>query len=396
MRIYYASVHDLELNFMKKLILLFALLPVLVSCKDRDKIDLSQLHLNESIESLIDFGEPKTIGVETVEYPFCLMIEINDGANYTFDGLDLTGQKVFFQIDSELLKTDSLTKQGGGHIDVRSFKDKNELAEILKNYQAANTIYGMRIEMKTDDFKKQILAKLESRYGKGTKNPNTDNGLYWNVAKEQKYIFFAPDYDRLIVLNSTDLSKTCYWDIMNGTIDFGGCDQEAYTKELLKNTSPEKEVTEKPVVKIDKDWNLNQLVVGKTTEQEFASAATNKNFERTVVIDGSTASTKEVSYDNKDKNFFLYFSVGQGDGENSQNNLLSGYSLQDFKQVDISFDNGLRPGISFKEAIKLFNKNDIINFNDLKFSNYIEVKRGNGKVTLNFDEDYLFSGIYIK
>lgn len=240
MRTYYASVPDLELNFMKKLILLFALLPVLVSCKDRDKIDLSQLHLNESIESLIDFGEPKTIGVETVEYPFCLMIEINDGANYTFDGLDLTGQKVFFQIDSELLKTDSLTKQGGGHIDVRSFKDKNELAEILKNYQAANTIYGMRIEMKTEDFKKQILAKLESRYGKATKNPNTDNGLYWNVAKEQKYIFFAPDYDRLIVLNSTDLSKTCYWDIMNGTIDFGGCDQEAYTKELLKNTSPDR------------------------------------------------------------------------------------------------------------------------------------------------------------
>ncbi|MEJ5146851.1 hypothetical protein [Sphingobacterium sp. MYb388] len=382
---------------MKKLILLFALLPVLVSCKDRDKIDLSQLHLNESIESLIDFAEPKIIGVETVEYPFCLMIEINDGANYTFDGLDLTGQKVFFQIDSELLKTDSLTKQGGGHIDVRSFKDKNELAEILKNYQAANTIYGMRIEMKTEDLKKQILAKLESRYGKGTKNPNTDNGLYWNVAKEQKYIFFAPDYDRLIVLNSTDLSKTCYWDIMNGTIDFGGCDQEAYTKELLKNTSPEKEVTEKPVVKIDKDWNLNQLVVGKTTEQEFVSSATNKNFERTVVIDGSTASTTEVSYDNKYKNFFLYFSAaGQGNGENPKNNLLSGYSLQDFKQVDISFDNGLRPGISFKEAIKLFNKNDIINFNDLKFSNYIEVKRANGKVTLNFDEDYLFSGIYIK
>lgn len=381
---------------MKNLILLFALVLILVSCKDRDKIDLSKLHLNESIESLIDFGEPKTIGVETVEYPFCLMIEMNDGAHFTFDGLDLSGQKVFFQINSELLKTDSLTKQGGGHIDVQAFKSKNELADILKSYKAANTIYGMRIEMKTEDLKKQILAKLESRYGKGTKNPNTDNGLYWNVAKEQKYIFFAPDYDRLIVLNSTDLSKTCYWDIMNGTIDFGGCDQEAYTKELLKNTSPEKEVTEKPVVKIDKDWNLNQLVVGKTTEQDFVSSSTNKNFERTVVIDGSTASTTEVSYDNKDKNFFLYFSVGPADGENPKTNLLSGYSLQDFKQVDISFENGLRSGISFKEAIKLFNKNEIINFNDLKFSNYIEMKKGDNKVTLNFDGDYLFSGIYIK
>lgn len=174
---------------MKKLLLLFAYLPLVLSCKNQNRIDLSQLQLNETVESLINFDDAKTIGVETVEYPFCLMIEISDGANYTFDGIDLTGQKVFFQINSELLKTDSLTQQGGGHIDVQSFKDKNELADILQKYQAANTVYGTRIEMKTESLKKQILAKLESKYGKGTQNPNTDNGIYWNVKKEHKYIF---------------------------------------------------------------------------------------------------------------------------------------------------------------------------------------------------------------
>ena len=176
--------------------------------------------MNETIESFVDFNDAKTIGVETVEYPYCLLLEIRDGKNYTFDGIDLTGQKVFLQIDSELLKTDSLTKQGGGHIDVESFKDKTALSAILKKYKAINTIYGVRIEMKTGNLKKQLLAILEKKYGKGTKNPNTDNGLYWNVKEGHRFIFFAPDYDRLIVLNNTNLSKTCYWDAMNGSIDF--------------------------------------------------------------------------------------------------------------------------------------------------------------------------------
>lgn len=115
-----------------------------------------------------------------------------------------------------------------------------------------------------------------------------------------------------------------------------------------------------------------------------------------IVIDGNTASTKEISYNNEDKTLYFYFSVGQGTGDDATTNVLTGYSLQDFKQVDVSFDNGLRPGISYQKAIDLFNKSDIMNVDDLKFSNYIEIKKGNHKVTLNFDEDYLFSGIYIK
>ena len=51
--------------------------------------------------------------------------------------------------------------------------------------------------------------------------------------------------------------------MMNGAIDFGGCNMDAYTKELLKNTHPKKEANDKPSVKVDKDWNLNHFVLGK-------------------------------------------------------------------------------------------------------------------------------------
>ncbi|WDF56171.1 hypothetical protein [Mucilaginibacter sp. KACC 22063] len=49
-----------------------------------------------------------------------------------------------------------------------------------------------------------------------------------------RYIFFAPDYDMLIVMDNAHLSKTCYWDSMNGIIDFGGCNIEEYKKDLFK------------------------------------------------------------------------------------------------------------------------------------------------------------------
>jgi len=85
---------------MKKTLFLLFFSVFIISCEGQNKKDLSQLHLNETIESFIDFNDAKTIGVETVEYPYCLLIEIRDGKKYTFDGIDLTGQKVFFQIDS--------------------------------------------------------------------------------------------------------------------------------------------------------------------------------------------------------------------------------------------------------------------------------------------------------
>lgn len=119
-----------------------------------------------------------------------------------------------------------------GHLRISSFKTKEELTQELSKLNADSVIYGYRIELNTPELKAQLLKELIKLYGKGIKNPNTDNGLYWNLPKENKYIFFAPDYDRLIVLNNKKLSKTCYWDNVNGLIDFGGCDREKYIEEL--------------------------------------------------------------------------------------------------------------------------------------------------------------------
>lgn len=381
---------------MKKLLLLIAILELMISCNGQEKIDISTLKLNEPIESLINFDDTKTIGIETVEYPFSLLVEVENSKKYTFEGIDLSNQKIIFQINSEKLKTDSITRFGGGHLDLQPFKNQNELSKILKDYKAEDIIYGVRIGIGTPKLKTEILKKLQSKYGKGTKNPNTDNGLYWNLKNENKFIFYVPDYGRLIILNNTNLSKTCYWDTFNGLIDFGGCNNKKYTEELTKNSTKPEDIKNKPLIKIDKNWNINGLIVGKTNEEDFVKSETNRNFERMEVINGSTGSITELFYQNENYDYYFYLSVNKSNPDNKMGNLINGFAINNFKKVDISFENGLKVGMKFEDVVKLLDKNSIIDFDNLKFSNYIEIKKTPYKVTLNFDENMLFSGMYIK
>jgi hypothetical protein len=381
---------------MKKLLLLLPVLPFMISCSEQEKIDLLKLKLNEPIETVISFNDSLLAGVETVEYPFCLLIEVKNSEKYSFEGIDLKGQKIIFQINSEKLKTDSISRFGGAHIDLKSIKNEKELKSILQNYNAENKIYGVRIEMKTPSLKSEILKKIELKFGKGTKNPNTDKGLYWNVKKENKYIFFAPDYERLIILNNTNLSKTCYWDTFNGRIDFGGCDNEKYIQELMKNSTKTQDTKNKPIIKIDKNWNVNNLIVGKSTEDDFVKSETNKNFERMEEIDGSTGTINKIMYQNEYNDFYFYLSASKMNPENRKENVIIGYAINDFRKVEISFENGLKAGMKFEDAVKLFDKKSIIDYEDLKFANYIEIKNGHYITTLNFDEKMLFSGMFVK
>jgi hypothetical protein len=382
--------------FMKQLLLPLLVLPFMISCNEQKKMDLLKLKLNEPIETIINFNDSLLIGVETVEYPFCLLIEVKNSEQYSFEGIDLKGQKIIFQINAEKLKTDSISRFGGARIDLKSIKNEMELKNILQNFNAEDKIYGLRIEMKTPSLKSEILKKIELKYGKGTKNQNTDKGLYWNVKKENKYIFFAPDYDRLIILNSTNLSKTCYWDTFNGLIDFGGCDNEKYTQELMKNSTKPEDVKDKPVLKIDKNWNVNNLIVGKSTEDDFVKSQTNKNFERMEEINGSSGDINQIMYQNDYHDFYFYLSASKMNPENRKENRIVGYAINDFRKVEISFENGLKAGMKFDDVVKLFDKNSIIDYEDLKFANYIEIKNGLYKTTLNFDEKMLFSGIFVK
>ncbi len=379
---------------MKKLLLLLAILPFIISCNGQEKIDLSKLNLNEPIEKTINFDDKLRIGIETVEYPFCLLLEVEKSEKYSFDGIDLKGQKIIFQINSEKLKTDSISRFGGAHIDLIPLKNQNELKSSLNNFKADNKIYGIRIEMKNQSLKSQILKKIVLKYGKGTKNPNTDNGLYWNVKKENKYIFFAPDYDRLIILNNTNLSKTCYWDTFNGLIDFGGCDNEKYTQELVKNSTKPEDVKDKPIIKVDKNWNINALIINKSTESDFVKSETNKNFERMLTTDADL-NVLSLSYDNNYNETYLYFETKGKNADNQANNVLVGYNISNLKKNVVTFENGLKPGMKYEEVIKLFDKNQILNYEDLKISNYIEIKNEPYKVTLNFDGDNKFLGFYM-
>jgi len=381
---------------MKKILLLLTISLLILSCNGQEKTDLSKLNLNEPIEKIINFDDKLFVGIETIEYPFSLLLEVKESEKYSFDGIDLKGQKIIFQINSEKLKTDSITRFGGGHIDLKPLKNDKELNTILKSFNAENNIYGVRIEMKNPTLKSDLLKKIESRYGKGIKNPNTDNGLYWNIKKENKYIFFAPDHDRLIILNNINLSKTCYWDTFNGLIDFGGCDNEKYTQELVKNSTKPEDVKSKPIIKIDKNWNINGLVVGKTNEEDFLKSEINKNFERIEEINGSTGNITAIFYQNEYHDFYIYLSASKKNPQNKKENVINGYAINNFKKVEISFENDLKVGMKFDDVVQLFDKKSIIDYDDLKFANYIEIKNGLYKVTLNFDENKLFSGMYIK
>lgn len=378
---------------MKKLLLLFAILPFMISCNGQEKIDLSKSTLNEPIEKIISYNDKLFIGIETVEYPFSLLVENDESKNYTFDGIDLKGQKVIFQINSEKLKTDSITRFGGGHIDLIPLQNQDELKSSLNNFKADNNIYGIRIEMKTQSLKSQILKKIELKYGKGTKNPNTDNGLYWKVKKENKYIFFAPDYDRLIILNNTNLSKTCYWDTFNGLIDFGGCDNEKYTDELTKNRTKPEDIKNKPTIRIDKNWNINELVTKKSTETDFLKLSIAKNFERKLTTDADE-NILSLSYDNDYNDVYFYFETGNKKTDNQSKNIFVGYYIADLNKNEVIFENGLKKGMKYEDVISLFDKSQIINYEDLKFSNYIEIKNEPYKITLNFDGDNKLSGLY--
>lgn len=381
---------------MGKLLILLAILSFMMSCNDQEKTDLSNLNLIEPIENVITFNDKLLIGVETVEYPYCLLLQVEKSEKYSFEGIDLKGQKIIFQINAERLKTDSISRFGGAHIDLNPINNEKELKNSLRNFDAENKVYGVRIEMKNPDLKSDILNKIESKYGKGIKNPNTDNGLYWNVKKENKFIFFAPDYDRLIVLNNSNLSKSCYWDTFNGLIDFGDCDHEKYTQELVKNATEPKDVTDKPILKIDKNWDVNNLIIGTSTEEDLVKSVTNKNFDRMEEIDGSTGDVNQIIYRNDYHDVYFYLSTDKITPENQKENIIKGYAINNFEKVEISFENGLKAGMKFQDVVKLLDKKLIIDYEDLKYANYIEIKNGLYIVTLNFDGKMLFSGMFVK
>ena len=215
---------------MKKLLLLLAILPFINSCNGQEKMDLLELNLNEPVETLISENENtnKFIGTESVEYPFAILVEDADANKFSISKIPV--KKVYFLLHSKI-NYHNINSEG------QFFKTQKQLINSLnelKKKDIDNKIFGFRAVISDEKNKIEIKKILIAKYGKGTKNPNIENGLYWNIKSENKYIFFAPDYDRLIILNNTNMSKTCYWDNMNGMIKLGNtdCETETYFKEM--------------------------------------------------------------------------------------------------------------------------------------------------------------------
>jgi hypothetical protein len=216
-----------------KIVLVIAIGLLGIACQPKPMVDLAKLALNENIENVINFDDTNRIGIETMELPVAMMLETQGSNSYTFNGIVLENARIMFQVRSDKIRKDSALHSGGAHFSSVRLKNQDSLKKYLKAYEADSTIYGFRLNLITDTLKTRIKSELIKLYGAGTKNPNTDNGLYWHLKKENKFVLFAPDYDRLIIINNSNISKTCYWDNMNGLIDFGGCDKELYDKTLL-------------------------------------------------------------------------------------------------------------------------------------------------------------------
>ncbi|ANF52223.1 hypothetical protein A0O34_17615 [Chryseobacterium glaciei] len=217
-----------------KQLLLILVLPFITYCSKAEQTDLATLKLNEPVENLLSETSLKSIGTNSVEYPFAILAEDTDSTKFVFSNIPV--DKVYFLLPAKV-NNDSVMKNGGGRFDGTFFKTKKQLEnnlKILEKQNISSEIFGFRAEIKGKKNQNGVKQLLIKKYGNGKKNPNTDNGLYWNVKNENKYIFFAPDYDRLIVVNSKNLSKTCYWDLQNGIINIGAekCDSDKYFKEM--------------------------------------------------------------------------------------------------------------------------------------------------------------------
>ncbi|WP_131450843.1 hypothetical protein [Chryseobacterium sp. FH1] len=213
---------------------LILVLPLLTYCSKVKQTDLAKLKLNEPVENLLSETSLKSIGTNSVEYPFAILAEDTDSTKFVFS--TVPADRVYFLLSAKV-NNDSVIKNGGGRFDGIYFKTKKQLEnnlQILKKQNFSNEIFGFRAEIKGKKNQNAVKQLLTKMYGKSTKNPNTDNGEYWNVKNENKYVFFAPDYNRLIILNSKNLSKTCYWDSQNGIINIGkeNCNYDKYLREM--------------------------------------------------------------------------------------------------------------------------------------------------------------------
>ncbi len=112
----------------------------------------------------------------------------------------------------------------------------------------------------------------------------------------------------------------------------GGCKQK--TKMTTQQTDSGKSVeeltgntvnlqdTSKLIIRIDKDWSINDLVLGKSSEADFLNSGDTLNFEKMINMEFSDDNPMELAYANEYNNVYLHFSFSEEGLEDSKINLL--------------------------------------------------------------------------
>lgn len=207
---------------------------LMLSCKRKTQIDLAKLTFTEKAESIINYEDKYAGGINSLQSPLSFALQASGSSSFAFNGLRIDSADIIFQLRSDKIRKEPTLYQGGATLNQAPVGNPDELRRVLNKYQADSVIYAYRLGFKTKVLQSAILKELIKLYGPGVKNPNTDHGIYWNLKTLHRFVFYDPDYNSLIVVDNTNLSKTCFWDPTTGDMDFGGCDMEQYKATLLK------------------------------------------------------------------------------------------------------------------------------------------------------------------
>ena len=207
---------------------------LMLSCKEKARIDLAKLTFTEKAESIINYQDKYAGGINSLQSPLSFALQAVESSSFVFNGLQIDSADIIFQLRSDKIRKDLTLYQGGATLNQERVGNPSELRKVLNKYQADSVIYAYRVGIKSKVLLSSLLKELIKLYGPGTKNPNTDHGIYWNLKSLHRFVFFGPEYNWLIVVDNTNLSKTCYWDPITGDMDLGGCDMEQYKATLLK------------------------------------------------------------------------------------------------------------------------------------------------------------------
>jgi hypothetical protein len=203
-------------------------------CQEKPTVDLAKLNLTEKATTLINYEDGYKGGVNTMDAARAFALQASHSRSFSFNGQPLDTVGIVFLMRSDQIRKDTSLYQDGATINQDPVNSEADLQRVIRKFQAAGHIFGYQLKITKEAQQDLVLKELIKLYGRATKNPNTDKGLYWNLKSKQKLVLFNPEYQNLLIINYSGLSHSCFADFSTGLIDMGGCDFKQYAAELSK------------------------------------------------------------------------------------------------------------------------------------------------------------------